>query len=70
MATPFVQGQLLDKDLSCTVETECAISGRPIVFELESDLGYRVRPPAEKPVLFIPMIDLSSLDAPCIVDDF
>jgi len=70
MATPFVQGQLLDKDLSCTVETECAISGRSIVFELESDLGHSVRPPAEKPVLFIPMIDLSSLDAPCIVDDF
>jgi hypothetical protein len=60
----------LDKDLSCTVETECAISGRSIVFELESDLGYRVRPPAEKPVFFIPILDLPNLDAPCIVDDF
>ena len=70
MATPFVQGQLLDKDLSCTIETECAISGRSIVFELDSDLRYRVRPPAEKPVFFIPMVDLYALDAPCIVDDF
>ena len=70
MATPFVQGQLLDKDLSCTVVTECAISGRPVVFELKSDLGFRVRPPAEKPVFFIPMLDLSNLDAQCIVDDF
>ena len=70
MATPFVQGQLLDKDLSCTIETECAISGRSIVFELGSDLGYRVRPPAEKPVFFIPMIDVRNLDAPCIVEDF
>jgi hypothetical protein len=70
VATPFVQGRLLEKDLSCTVETECAVSGRSIVFELDSDLGYRVRPPAEKPVLFIPIIDLSNLDAPCIVDDF
>lgn len=70
MATPFVQGQLLDKDLSCIVETECAVSGRPIVFELDSDLGYRVRPPAENPVYFIPLIDLANLDAPCIVDDF
>jgi len=60
----------LDKDLSCTVETKCAISGRPIIFELESDLEYRVRPPAEKPVFFIPMIDIPNLDAPCIVDDF
>jgi len=70
VATPFVQGQLLDKDLSCTIETECAISGRSIVFELDSDLRYRVRPPAEKPVFFIPMVDLYALDAPCIVDDF
>ena len=60
----------MDKDLSCTVETKCAISGRPIVFELDSDLGYKVVPPAEKPVFFIPMIDLPNLDAPCIVDDF
>ena len=70
MATPFVQGQLLDKDLTCTITTECAISHRTIVFELESDLGCRARSPAEQPVLFIPMIDLANLDAPCIVDDF
>jgi len=70
MATPFVQGRLLEKDLGCEVTTECAMSGRPIVFELDSDLQYRVRPPAEKPVFFIPMIDLLNLDAPCIVDDF
>jgi hypothetical protein len=70
MATPFVQGQLLDTKLSCTIETECAVSGRPIVFELDSELRYRVLPPTEKPVFFIPMIDLPKLDAPCIVDDF
>ena len=65
-----MQGRLLDKDLSYTVETECAISGRPIVFELDSDLRYRVLRPAETPVFFIPMIDPFDLDAPCIVDDF
>jgi len=60
----------LDKDLSCTVETKCAVSGRPIVFEIDSDLRYRLRPPAENPVFFIPMINISKLEAPCIVDDF
>ena len=70
MATPFVQGRLLDRDLSCTVETVCAVSGRSIVFEIDSNLRYRVRPPAENPVFFIPMIDIPDLDAPCIVDDF
>jgi hypothetical protein len=70
MATPFVQGHLLEKDLSCTVETECAVSGRPIVFELDSDLRHRVRAPAEQPMLVIPLISLGGLDAPSIVDDF
>ena len=67
---PFVQGRLLDKDLTCNVETECAISGRPIAFELDSEFRYSVLPPAEKPVFMIPMIDIPNLDAPCIVDDF
>ncbi len=70
MATPFVQGRLLQKDLGCEVATECVISGRPIVFDLDSELRYSVRPPAEKPVFFIPMVDLLNLDSPCIVDDF
>ena len=70
MATPFVQGRLLERDLGCEVETECAITGHPIVFELDSELRYSVRPPAEKPMFFIPMIDVFNLDSPCIVDDF
>ena len=65
-----MQGRLLETDLSCIIETECAISRRPITLAFDSHLRHRVRPPAEKPVFFIPMIDLSALDAPCIVDDF
>jgi hypothetical protein len=70
VATPFVQGRLLERDLTCTITTECAISGRSMVFDLDSDLGFRVRPPAENPAFFIPLLDLPNLDAPCIVDDF
>ena len=70
MATPFVQGRLLERDLGCEIDTECEISGRPIVFELDSDLRYSVRPPAVKPVFFVPMIDFFNIDSPCIVDDF
>jgi hypothetical protein len=70
VATPFVQGRLLKRDLGCTVETECAISGRPILFELDSELRYTVIPPAEKPLFVIPLIDLTDIDSPCIVDDF
>jgi hypothetical protein len=70
VATPFVQGRLLEKELGCEVVTECVISGRPIVFDLDSELRYSVRPPAEGPMFFIPMVDLLNLDSPCIVDDF
>ena len=70
MATPFVQGRLLQRDLGCEIETVCAISARPITFGLDSELRYSVRPPAEKPVFFIPMVDFFNLDSPCIVDDF
>ena len=51
-------------------ETKCAVSGKRITFELDSELSYRVRPPAQNPVFFVPLIDLPNLDAPCIVDDF
>jgi len=60
----------LDRDLSCTVETVCAISSRTIGFDIDSELRYQVRPPAEEPVFFVPMINLVELEAPCIVDDF
>jgi hypothetical protein len=70
VATPFVQGRLLKSDLSCRIETSCAITGRTIVFELDSEMRYHVHPPATQPMLFIPMLDLPNLDAPCIVDDF
>lgn len=70
MATPFVQGLLLEKDLSCKIESECSVSGRPIHFELDSELRFTVHPPAEKPLLVIPLINLPDLESPCIVDDF
>ena len=65
-----MQGLLLEKNLNCTVETKCAVSGREIDFEIDSNLNFRVRSSVEEPVFFIPMINLGDLDAPSIVDDF
>jgi hypothetical protein len=70
VATPFVQGRLLERDLGCAIETVCAVSGRPIRFSLDSELQYSVHPPCEHPIVVVPLIDLPNLDAPCIVDDF
>ena len=60
----------MERNLSCTVETECAVSGRTIELEIESDLRLRVRSSSERPMLVIPLIDLGALEAPSIVDDF
>lgn len=65
-----MQGRLLKKDLSCNIETTCAMSGRSISFELDSELRHTVLPPAKEPVFFIPKIDLANFNAPTIVDDF
>ena len=65
-----MQGQLLNRNLSCTIETRCAVSGRTIEIEIESDLSYRLRSSTKSPMLVIPLIDLGALDAPSIVDDF
>ena len=70
MATPFVQGRLLDRELSCEVETECAVSGRAMRLDIDSEMRFRVRTAGAQPVFFIPLLDLPNLDAPCIVDDF
>jgi hypothetical protein len=60
----------LERNLSCTVETACAVSGRTIELEIESDLDHRVRSSSERPMLVIPLVDLGALEAPSIVDDF
>ncbi len=65
-----MQGRLLEKDLSCNIQTKCAISGRSITFELDSELRTTVLSPGSQPAFFIPMIDLANLNAPNIVDDF
>jgi hypothetical protein len=70
VATPFVQGRLLEKDLSCAINTECAISKRAICMEIDSELRYHVRTEGARPVFFVPLLDLPNLDAPCIVEDF
>ena len=65
-----MQGHLLQKNLTCSVESRCASSGRAIAFEVESDHPYRIRSLPDRALVLIPLIDLGALDAPSIVDDF
>ena len=69
-ATPFVQGRLREEQLSVTVNSTCAHSRRPVQIEIDSDLNYRVAEDGCRPMVFVPDVKLSELEAPSIVDDF
>ena len=70
IATPFVQGQLLNKRLTFAIETECAHCTRPIHIEMDSDLNYSVAEKDADPLLLAPMVDFGKLQDPSIIDAF
>lgn len=70
MATPFVQGHLNEKTNVFEIHTECAHSGESIHIEMDRHLGFRVVPPAQRPLHFIPMVNFAKLRAESIIDDF
>jgi hypothetical protein len=65
-----VQGQLRDKKLSVTIDTECAHCGQPMQITLTSDLDYQVREPDAAPVVYIPIVNFAKLRDPSIIDAF
>jgi hypothetical protein len=69
-ATPFVQGRLRNQSLAVTVRSECAHCGRAMEIEIDSDLNYRTPDAACRPIVFVPDIKLTELEAPSIIDDF
>ncbi len=68
-ATPFVQGRLRQRDLTVTIETSCAHTGRPMRITVGSDLEYEAADGAE-PVIFVPHVDVPSLEDDSIIDAF
>ena len=70
IATPFVQGQLLNKRLTFAIETECAHCARPIHIEMDSDLNYSVAEKEADPMILAPMVDFGKLQDPSIIDAF
>lgn len=70
IATPFVQGRLRNEALSISVETECGHCGEPLHLEIDSELNYRVAEAGAEPMVYAPMLDLTKLDDPSIIDGF
>ena len=67
---PFVQGQLRHEPVAITIQSECAHCARPMRFEIDSDLAYRVADDAAQPLIFIPMVNIAKLKGPHIIDAF
>jgi hypothetical protein len=65
-----VQGRLHGEDLTFNIKTECACCGREIRFNMKSDLSYSLADETSDPMFFVPMVDLTRLKAPSIIDDF
>jgi len=56
--------------LSFSIRTECACCGREFQIEINSQLKYSVSDPEARPLVFVPMVDFSTLDDPSIIDAF
>jgi hypothetical protein len=65
-----VQGHLRNEAIEFTVESECAHCQRAIELEIDSDLHYRVLTKGAEPLVHVPMVDVTKLDAPNIIDGF
>jgi len=65
-----VQGQLRKENLSFTLETQCAHCGKAIRIEIDSELKYSIADPLARPLIFVPMVNFSTLEDPSIIDAF
>jgi hypothetical protein len=65
-----VQGQLRQENLTFTLHTQCAHCGKEFRIEMDSRLNYSLSDPSAKPLIFVPLVDFSTLEDPSIIDAF
>jgi len=53
-----------------TIDTQCAQTGRPLQIQLDSELISQVQQHDATPLFSTPLIDLSKLKDPSIIDAF
>ena len=69
-ATPFVQGRLRNEQLSITVRTECGHCKMPMELMIDSDLNYTAKGKGCEPIVFVPDVDLLTLEDESIINAF
>jgi hypothetical protein len=65
-----VQGRLRNENLSFTVETDCGHCRKPITFQIDSELNYRVLEEGAAPLVYAPLLDVTKLEDPSIIEGF
>lgn len=66
---PFVQGHYTGEPVSVRIESACKCCGEPIVFEVDSDMTFRIEGGLE-PLIFVKRVDFAKLKDPSIIDAF
>ncbi len=69
-ATPFVQGRIRNEALTVTVNTECVHCNKPMELTIDNDLNYTVKEQGCDPVIFVPDVDLLTLEDESIINAF
>ena len=70
MATPFVQGRLRNEHLTVTVNSQCARCGEALEIRIDSDLNYQAAKGGDRPIVFVPDVDLFKLEDDSIIEAF
>jgi hypothetical protein len=65
-----VYGRLQKKELSFTIQAECANSGRQIEIALDSELNIKNVKHGSDPMFCLPIVTLANTKEPSIVDIF
>ena len=63
-----MQGRLREGEgLTFDIRSQCASSGRPLRFEMDGALNYRLADPEARPLMFAPDVDWSRFEEPNII---
>ena len=65
-----MQGQLRKETINFSIQTQCAHCGRELHIEMDEKLNYRVAESEARPLVFVPMVNFSTLEDPSIIDAF
>ena len=69
-ATSFVQGRLRGEKLRIRVDSECHHCSRPLIFDVDEELGWQVLVRGASPLLFEPEIQWRTFRGPNIIQDY